>query len=90
MDACAETFFDGADGAFNLANVTVGGDNVDVDGAYVVANAVKLVVNVKVADLESAACIELDDGGDFLEDCGVFSVWDGAHGAELNVPRDSV
>jgi hypothetical protein len=53
VHAGAEAFFDGSNGTLDLTDVTVRGDDVDVGGVNVIANAGKFVVAVDRSDIET-------------------------------------
>lgn len=53
----AKSLLDGANGALNLAHVTVSRDNVHGDGVNVFTDALKFVISVNVADVETAGLV---------------------------------
>ena len=63
MGVRPKTFFDGANGAFDFANMTVGCYDVDIDGGQGAAKVTELVVAMNVNDLETASGVEVNDCG---------------------------
>jgi len=55
-----KAFFDGPYGPFDFTDMTVGGNNVDVDGEESSANAFELVVAVDAGNVETTAGVGLD------------------------------
>ncbi|KAI2491007.1 hypothetical protein MHU86_23575 [Fragilaria crotonensis] len=90
MHAAAETLLNRTDGAFDFTDVAVGGDSIHVDGANVVADAVKFVVGVDVADGEAARAVDVDDRLEFCEDGLVGAVGDVGDGPETDAAGNSV
>ena len=86
----AEALLDRANRPLNFADVTVSRDHIHVNGVKRVADASELVVNMKVADPETTAVIELDDSGNFLQDGGACAIGHGADCAKMDVARDGV
>lgn len=90
MDTGAEALLDGADRPFDLANMTVCGNHVEMDWVEGIAEAREFVIGVDVGDGETATGVQFDDGKDLLQDCGIFAVGHGADSAELEVAGDRV
>ena len=84
MYASTKTLFDGPSGAFNFANVTVSGYDVHSNRMDGVAEALKLVVTVDVADGEAARLVHGDDSLCFAEYDGLGAVGHLSDGAETN------
>ena len=77
--------------AFDLPNVVIGGDDIEVDGKDVIADTFKFgMIGVDVTDEETADCVKFDDGLGLLEDGGLFAIGNSGDGAELDVTRDCV
>ena len=60
VDIRAETLLDGTNGTFDLANMTVGSDDVNVDGGQRLAEVAKFMVTMNINDLETTGGVELD------------------------------
>ena len=66
--ACTRTLLDRADGPFDLADVTVGGDDIECDRFNVLAYAFELLVCVNVADIKAADFILFENNTGFAQD----------------------
>jgi hypothetical protein len=60
--ARAEALFEGTDGPLDLADMAVGGDDVEANGEKGGASALELVVAMNVADGEATRGVASDDG----------------------------
>ena len=76
MCAYANALLDGADGALDFANVSIGRNDVEMDGEDVGSDTVELFVGVDVFDDDTAEGIELDDVASVFEYRGVRPVGD--------------
>lgn len=74
----------GTDEALNFANVAVGGNDVKVDWGDSVANAGKVVVDMEGAHGKASGGVETEYGLDFLHQCRMGAVWQGADLARRN------
>jgi hypothetical protein len=90
VNAGTEAFLHCADGALDLADMAVGGHDVNVCGVQIGTDALKLVVCVHITNPETATSVQLDDGEHFLEHGGMCAVGDGTHGAELKVTSNGM
>ena len=90
MGAGAGPFLDGSVRPFDLADVTVGGDGLEVNGRKVVTEAFELLVAVHVPDGETPAGVEADNGSKFGQDGRRFPIRNGRGGAKVKVARDGV
>ena len=88
VDTGSETFFHGADGTLDLADVTVGRDNISDYRKKVVSDAVEFVITMEGGDGETAASVCLQDWLKGIED-GV-AVGHKRGGAITDVARDGV
>jgi hypothetical protein len=85
MRTGAEAFFDCPDGPFNLANVTVGGNDVDDNGEERCANAFEFVVAVDTGDGKTTAGVKFDDVGEGGQDGVAVTVGHWGCGAKTEV-----
>lgn len=90
VDAGTEVLFDGSDGAFDLADVTVRRNDVEMDGEHGKTSAFKFGVGVYVTDEETTGSVQGNDGAQFGEDGVAGAVGDGRNCAETDVSRDGV
>jgi hypothetical protein len=88
--ARADAFLYSAVGALNLADMTVGGDDLEMKGSKVSASALELVVTVNGANDETPLGVHGDDGAEFLGDRVLRAVGDGGGSPKLNVAGDGV
>ena len=82
--ARAQAFFDGAYGALDLADVAVGGNNVECNRQEGGSRALELVVTVHVANDEASRCVAIDGGSEFLQYGGLRTVGYWVRGAETD------
>ena len=90
VDTGAEALLDRANTALNLANMAIGRDDVHRDRADVLANTVKFIVGVDVANVEASRTVQVEGSGDFDEDGFVGVVGYGADGAETDAEGNGV
>jgi hypothetical protein len=90
VDIGAETLFDGANGTFDLSNMTIGSDDVNVDGGQGLSKVAKFMIPMNVNNLETTCSVEFDHSGKFGENGFDGTVSDGNGGAEADVAGDSV
>ena len=91
MGASAEALFDGVNGAFYLANVTIRCNNVEVERGQGVAGAFKFLVPVNdVNNMETADGVKVDGSVELVDDGLGRAVGDGSDGTETDVVRDRV
>jgi hypothetical protein len=90
VSASAEGLLDGANGTFDFANVTIRGNDVEMDGGKSKACALKFLVPVDVNNVETADGVKVD-GGLKLGDNGFGrAVGDWGNSTEADVARDCV
>lgn len=90
MSAGTGALLGGAVRAFNLADVTVGGNNFHVNGGHIAADAFKFLITVNVTDVESAGGVGVDDGPEAGSNCRLFLARDVHGGVEHQIARDGV
>ena len=90
MNAGAQALLHGANGSFDLAHVTVSGDDVECDGQQLSANTVKFIVGVDVMDAETAGGVRFDNGTKTVENGGLTAVGGKGHGAVPDVAGNGV
>jgi len=71
-----------ADGMLNLTHVTVRGNDVHVNGEYIITDALKFVVSMDVVNSKVASMIQADDGLSLLKNGRLGPVWDLRNGTE--------
>ena len=90
MDTRAKAIFDRLHGAFDLADVAVGGNDVEFSGFDGGADALKFAVGVYVLDAEGPVAVGLDCCQDAFQDSLVAAVGGGDDGAISQITRDGV
>ena len=90
MSARAEALFDGANGTFDLTDVTICCNNVEVYRGESKAGAFEFLIPVNVDDLKTADGIKVDGCLKLVNDGFCRSVGDGGNGTETNVAGDRV
>jgi hypothetical protein len=90
MEKGTGALFNGANGAFHFANVTVGSKNVEMDVGEVVAHAIKLGISMDIGDDKTTGGVEGQNGGEFLLNGRASAVGYWRHSAEMDVARNGV
>ena len=90
MDESADALLDCTDGAFDFADVIVGGDNVELSGKEVKFEAIKFKVGMDVGNGKAAAFVKTFNEQRFAEESGFGSVRQGSDRAEIEFARDGV
>ena len=90
MDESADALLDCTDGAFDFADMVIGGDNVELSGKEVKFDAVKFKIGVDVGNGKTAAFVKAFDEHRFAEESGFGAVRQGSDGAEIEFARDGV
>ena len=63
----SSVLFDGPDGSFDVADVGIGGCNVEKDGSKIVTNASEFHVGVNLCHRDTASAIKVNDGLEAFE-----------------------
>jgi hypothetical protein len=90
MYARTQALLDRPDGAFNFPHVTVCGDDVHLNRANLLPNALELVVGMNVAHVEAARLVKLDDCPRLAKYNCSPAIWHLAHGTKTDAPRNGV
>ena len=90
MDKRTKALLNGPDGPFDLADVSVSGNKVEMNVGEIGVDAGKFLIPVDVVDDETARCIEPEDGSEFAEDSGAGPICDWRDRAETEVAGDGV
>jgi hypothetical protein len=90
VDAGTQPLFHSANGAFDFAYMTVGGDKVNHDGKKIIANASELMIGMDVANAKATRSIGVDGGPEPGEYGRTLAVGSGKNGPETNITRDGV
>jgi hypothetical protein len=90
VDACARALLQRSVRSFDLAQVTVSGNDVHHDGEDLHADALELIVAVYVTDGEASMLVELDDAAKSPQDGAFASVGHRAYSAVADIARDGM
>ena len=90
MDKRTKALLNGPDGPFDLADVSVSGNKVEMNVGEIGVDAGKFLIPVDVVDDETARCIEPEDGSEVAEDSGAGPICDWRDRAETEVAGDGV
>ena len=85
MEEGAKVLLDGANGSFDLADVTVGGDDVEVKVQEVVADAFEFGVAVNVDHVETTGGVKSNDSKELLANGWASAVANRGNGPEMDV-----
>ena len=85
MDKRTKALLNGPDGPFNLANVAVRSDDVEMNAGKIGVNTGKFLIPVDVVDGKTSRCIEPEDGSEFAEDSVAGPILDWCNHAETEV-----
>ena len=88
MDAGSQALLKRAVRAFDLADMRVGWNDVELDWADIVANAIEFTIGVNVADVETSVLVGGEHALGLPDDGLVRSIRDGGNGAVTKVSRD--
>lgn len=90
MDGGAEAVLVSANRAFDLAHVAVRGNDVKGDGEQIGADALELVIAIKIANCQAACLVDADGIRGGAEDSGLGSVRNWSDRTVADAPRNGV
>ena len=85
-----QTLFHGANGAFNLTDVAVGGNNIEGNRENLFVDAVKLIIGVHPTNAETTKGVGLENGRKVGENGAFVAIGDRSSGAVAQVAGDGV
>ena len=90
MDAATQAFLHGSDATLHLANVAVGGDNVECHRENVIVNTVKFMIGVHVVYVVAADVVKIDDDVEFAKDGFFVAVRNKSHRTVTDTVQNTV
>ena len=90
MNKGTEPLLNCSNGTFNFADVTVGGNDVEIDVREIVFDTVEFGVAVNAGEDEASGGVRIANSAELFDDGWTRTVWDRGASSELEITGDGV